>query len=468
MTRIRQRWDTPPSPRLAEFMRQGWRPRDEPAPRPSPPAALTARRRAALSGRLPGERLVVPAGVAPLRTNDQYYRFRPDSDYVWLSGDQSPAGLLVLEPDGDLHRPTLYLRPPSRRDDDSFWRDAVGGELWVGARPSLDTLSAGLGIDCRPRDELKLLPEPGVPTRVLHGLDEQADALAADTDEDADDMLRTILAELRLVKDDWELEQLRTAIAATADGFRDVARALRDATAMTERDVEGIFGHRTRALGNGAGYQTIAAAGPHATILHWTRNDGRLRSGDLLLLDAGAETDTLYTADITRTLPISGRFSGVQRDVYQIVLAAQDAGIGAVRAGRPFRDYHRAAAAVLAEGLHGLGLLPVTADESLREDCGLHRRWTLCAPGHMLGLDVHDCAQARADHYTDGTLEAGQVLTVEPGLYFQDNDGLLPERLRGLGVRIEDDVLVTTDGCELLSRALPREPGEIEAWIAAA
>jgi len=449
-------------------MRQGWSRRAEPPLRPAPPADVTGRRRAALSGRLPGERLVIPAGRSPVRTNDQHYRFRPDSDYVWLSGDQSAAGVLVLDPEGDGHRPTLFLPPPSRREDDSFWRDAAGGELWVGPRPSLDAISAGLSIDCRPRDELKLLPEPGINTRVLRGVDAQAEELTAECDEDDDDLLRTTLAELRLVKDEWELEQLRIAVAVTADGFRDVARALRDATALTERDVEGIFGHRTRALGNGAGYQTIAAAGPHAGVLHWTSNDGRLRPGEMLLLDAGAETDTLYTADITRTMPISGRFTGLQREVYEIVLAAQDAAIDAVRPGRPFRDYHRAAARVLAEGLHGLDLLPVPAEESLREDCGLHRRWTLCAPGHMLGLDVHDCAQAAPRTYTDGTLRAGQVLTVEPGLYFQDNDAMVPEALRGLGIRIEDDVLVTTDGCELLSRALPRVPAELEAWMGAA
>jgi Xaa-Pro aminopeptidase len=445
MTRQRQQWTSPPSPRLAEFMGQGWLPRAEPPLRPAPPADLTARRRKALTGLMPGERLLIPAGLAPVRSNDQNYPFRPDSDYVWLSGDQSAGGVLVLDSGGSA---ALYLHPPSGREDDRFWRDAARGELWVGPAPGLDTISQRLGIECRPRDELS--PEPD------------------DRVADADDELRTALAELRLVKDEWELRQLRGAIAATADAFRDVARAVRDGAALTERDVEVVFGSRVRTDGNGAGYQTIAASGAHAGVLHWTRNDGRLVPGELLLLDAGAETDTLYTADITRTMPVSGRFSGRQRDVYEIVLAAQDAAIEAIRPGRPFRDYHRAAARVLAEGLHGLGLLPVTADESLREDCGLHRRWTLCAPGHMLGLDVHDCEQSRPDRYVDGILEAGQVLTVEPGLYFQDNDALVPDALRGLGIRIEDDVLVTGDGCELLSAGLPRAAGEIEAWMAAA
>jgi Xaa-Pro aminopeptidase len=468
MTLRRQQWTAPPSPRLAEFMAQGWGAGGEASLAPAPPPDLTARRRAALSARLPGERLVIPAGLPPVRSGDQRYPFRPDSDYVWLSGDQSAAGVLVLDPDGGGHRPTLYLRPPSGRGNDGFWRDSVGGELWVGARPTLDALSAALGIDCRPRDELKKLPDHGIPARMLRGADAEAETLLPGDAQDRDDVLRVTLAELRLVKDEWELRQLRTAISVTADGFRDVARALRDGTASTERDAEALFTRRARAGGNGAGYQTIAAAGPHATILHWTRNDGQLRGGELLLLDAGAETATLYTADITRTIPVSGRFSPLQREVFEIVLAAQDAAIGAVGPGRAFRDYHRAAAAVLAAGLRRLGVLPVPAEESLREDCGLHRRWTLCAPGHMLGLDVHDCECARQERYTDGVLEPGQVLTVEPGLYFQSGDELLPPALRGLGIRIEDDVLVTSDGCELLSGALPRTPGDIEAWMDAA
>jgi Xaa-Pro aminopeptidase len=444
MMRERQQWTSPPSQRLAEFMARGWLPRAEPPLRPAPPADLTARRRKALAGLMPGKRLLIPAGLPAVRSNDQNYPFRPDSDYVWLSGDQSAGGVLVLEPgSGDA---TLYLHPPSGREDDRFWRDAVRGELWVGPAPGLDTISERLGIECRPREELSVAPGEDI----------------------VSDESRTALAELRLVKDEWELRELRTAIGLTADGFRDVARAVRDGAALTERDVEVLFGSRVRAGGNGAGYQTIAASGARAGVLHWTRNDGRLIPGELLLLDAGAETDTLYTADITRTLPVSGRFTGLQREVYEIVLAAQDAAMAAIRPGRAFRDYHRAAARVLAEGLHGLGLLPVTADESLAEDCGLHRRWTLCAPGHMLGLDVHDCEQSRPGRYTDGTLEAGQVLTVEPGLYFQDNDGLVPQALRGLGIRIEDDVLVTGDGCELLSGGLPRAAGEIEAWMAAA
>lgn len=189
--------------------------------------------------------------------------------------------------------------------------------------------------------------------------------------------------------------------------------------------------------------------------------------GQLLLMDAGVETNSLYTADVTRTFPVSGRFTPLQRRVYEIVLAAQDAALLMVRPGQPFRAFYAESARVLAEGLADLGVLPVSAEESLAPDSGLHRRWTLCSPGHMLGLDVHDCGSARAPEYLDGILEQGHVLTVEPGLYFQANDELVPAELRGLGFRIEDDLVVTADGYDLLSASLPRAVDDIEAWLAA-
>jgi Xaa-Pro aminopeptidase len=165
-------------------------------------------------------------------------------------------------------------------------------------------------------------------------------------------------------------------------------------------------------------------------------------------------------------MPISGSFSPRQRDVYDLVLRAQEAGIAAVRPGVPFKSFHAAAQRVLAQGLHEMGLLTIPVEESLQEDVELHKRWTLHNTGHMLGMDVHDCASARPQRYKDGTLEAGMVLTVEPGLYFQPDDLLVPEELRGIGVRIEDDVLVTEDGCEVLSRELPKDPDTLERWMA--
>jgi len=221
---------------------------------------------------------------------------------------------------------------------------------------------------------------------------------------------------------------------------------------------------RARLEGNDVGYETIAASGSHATVLHWVRNDGVVRSGDMLLLDAGVECDYLYTADVTRTMPINGTFSPTQRRIYELVLSAQRAGIEAVKPGAKFSEPHEAAMRVIAEGLYELGILEVEPEVALRRDMQLHRRYTLHGTSHMLGLDVHDCANARNEAYV-GELQPGYVLTVEPGIYFQPNDLTVPEEFRGIGVRIEDDVLVTATGHRVLSSALPTDPDAIESWI---
>ena len=202
---------------------------------------------------------------------------------------------------------------------------------------------------------------------------------------------------------------MRQACAETAEGFAAVVADLPEAVrrGRGERWVEGVFGLHARHVGNAIGYDTIAASGDHACTLHWIRNDGDLREGDLLLLDAGVELDTLYTADVTRTLPVNGRFSDDQRKVYEAVLEAQQAGIDAASPGAKFSDVHAAAIAVLARKLEEWGLLPVTAEESLSADGGQHRRWMVHGTSHHLGIDVHDCAQARREKYREGTLDRG-------------------------------------------------------------
>src|SRR5262249_21998689 len=218
--------------------------------------------------------------------------------------------------------------------------------------------------------------------------------------------------------------------------------------------------------GNDVGYSSIVGGGPHGAILHWTRNDGRTTPGELLLMDMGVENRELYTADVTRTVPVSGTFTPLQRQVYDIVYRSQQAGIDAIKPGVRFSDIHQTCMRTLAEGLSDLGVLPVGVDEAMAKDALHYRRWTLHGFGHMLGLDVHDCASARKERYREGTLEEGYVLTVEPGLYFQPEDDLVPAELRGIGIRIEDDVLVTTSGARVLSAALPRTANDVESWLA--
>jgi Xaa-Pro aminopeptidase len=273
---------------------------------------------------------------------------------------------------------------------------------------------------------------------------------------------------MRLVKDEYEIDQLRGAIAATANGFEDVIRDLPRITAHArgERLVEGVFNGRARAEGNAVGYDTIAASGPHACILHWTRNNGPVVPGDVILIDAGVEAESYYTADITRTLPISGRFSDTQRLVYETVREAADAAFAIVRPGIRFREIHQAAMAVIARRTAEWGMLPVSAEEALQADNQHHRRYMVHGTSHHLGLDVHDCAQARREMYIDGVLEPGMTFTIEPGLYFQPDDLTVPQQFRGIGVRIEDNILVTADGAENLSITIPRTADDVEAWIA--
>jgi Xaa-Pro aminopeptidase len=269
------------------------------------------------------------------------------------------------------------------------------------------------------------------------------------------------------VKDDAEIAEMRAAIAATKQGFDDVIAALPRITAHErgERVIEGVFFTRARSEGSDLGYGTIAASGPHACILHWTRNDGPVVPGDLVLIDAGVELPSLYTADITRTLPVAGTFSPVQRRIYEAVLEAADAAFAIVRPGIRFRDIHAAAMEVIGRKVAewGLPLLPAEQLDGVEHP---DRRYMVHGTSHHLGLDVHDCAAARRELYMDGVLEPGMVFTIEPGLYFQPDDLTVPEEFRGIGVRIEDDVLVTADGVENLSAGIPRTADAVEAWIA--
>ncbi|MGG5173585.1 aminopeptidase P family protein [Pseudarthrobacter sp. J1763] len=499
--RVNNRSQRPNSVAFKAFMASNWAPASSELPGLDEVADHAAGRRRAISELFKGERLVIPAGPLKVRSNDCDYRFRPHSAFAHLTGlglDHEPDAVLILEPtdegkgdDGGHHHATLYFRPLAGRDTEQFYADARSGEFWIGPRPTLAEFKARLGLATAHLDELEVAitknvgaPEiGGISIRLVRKVDENIDALvdtaryntAKDPENlnltalDAlDEVLSEALSELRLLKDEWEIQQMKVAIAATVQGFEEVVKSLPRAIGHRrgERVVEGAFFARAREEGNELGYDTIAAAGNNATILHWTHNNGTVKEGELLLLDAGVEADSLYTADVTRTLPTNGTFSEVQRKVYQAVLDAADAGFAAAQPGVKFRDIHSTATRVLAERLAEWGLLPVSVEEAVSPEGQQHRRWMPHGTSHHLGLDVHDCAQAKRELYLDGVLTEGMVFTIEPGLYFKNEDLAIPEEYRGIGVRIEDDILMTAEGPVNLSAALPRTPEEVENWMA--
>jgi Xaa-Pro aminopeptidase len=472
---------TPVSDTFKSYISTRWAERLHVSPAQREQADFAAVRRAAISRAFPGKRLIIPAGAAKVRSNDTDYAYRAHSAFAHLTGwgsDAVAGSVLVLEPTADGHDSTLYFRAPAGRGTDEFYANPDIGEFWIGPRPSLAHVAADLGLSTRDLTEITaVIDAVDADTLIVRDADRDITdgvdgrrLLAADTEfleTDGDAELSRELSELRLVKDAYEIEQLRQAIVATGHGFDDVINDLPAIVAHErgERVVEGTFNRRARAEGNAVGYDTIAASGPHACILHWTRNDGPVAPGDLILIDAGVELDSLYTADITRTLPVSGTFTDVQRRVYEAVREAADAAFAIVRPGIRFREIHAEAMRVVAAKTAEWGLLPVSAESSLQPEHQYHRRYMVHGTSHHLGIDVHDCAQARRELYLDGILEPGMVFTIEPGLYFQPDDLTVPEEYRGIGVRIEDNILVTEAGAENLSIGIPRTADDVEAWL---
>lgn len=458
--------DSANPPALLEFMTRDWKPKAPGLPSPIPHADAHRARRRALSQRFAGEYLVIPTGHEKVRANDTHYRFRPNTEFFYLTGNHEPDCVLVLEPTAKGHRHVLYVEPNPGKTDATFFTDRNKGELWVGPRLGVEASRARFGVDqARPLSALDddLSKIPAKKARVLRAVSSRVDQ-AVSARSEADRELATFLSEMRLCKEPIEVRALRDSVASTKRGFEDVIARLK--IAKSEREVEGVFNLRARVEGNDVGYGTIAASGCHACTLHWTRNDGKLERGELLLLDAGVEGDSLYTADITRTLPISGRFTAPQREVYTLVDRARIAAMQEVKPGHDFLAPNRAAMRVLAEGLIAMGILRCSLDEALDESKLFYKRYTLHNVSHMLGLDVHDCARARMEEYKYGKLKPGMVLTIEPGLYFQVDDLTVPAKYRGIGVRIEDDVLVTERGYDNLSKDIPTECAAVEAWMA--
>jgi Xaa-Pro aminopeptidase len=467
---------TPISEAFRVFIQTGWAPAKPAQATPWAQVAQVHARRDRLSADFPGVSLIIPAGVPKQRSNDTDYPFRPHSAFAYLTGWGSrttPGSILLGSPADQGHSWALYVSPPAPRTSDEFYANPAIGEFWTGRRPGLEDVGAWMDTPTR---DLALWSLDAVDVRASALIQEADPALTRELrdargveDSSGDDHLAEVISEMRLVKDDYEIAELKAAIAATHRGFQDIVDALPEALSHPrgERVIEGAFQARARAEGNDVGYATIAASGHHACILHWVSNDGPLTPGDLLLVDAGVERDSLYTADITRTFPVSGTFSPEQRQVYDAVLEAADAALAAVKPGAIFRDIHQAAMAVIATKVSQWGLLPVGLEEALAPEGQHHRRYMIHGTSHHLGLDVHDCAHARREMYLEGELRPGMVFTIEPGLYFQPDDETVPPQWRGVGVRIEDNILVTDTGAVNLSAAIPRTAGDIEAWLGA-
>lgn len=487
--RVSNRSRRPSSPAFRKFMASEWAPRTQAAFPTSGAKPHLSARHSALAQKVQGETIAIPAGDLKTRVADTDHRFRADSSFIYLSGlwaELEPGAALVLYPaekPGEDPRVVLYFTPRASRSSEEFYADARHGEFWVGARPSLEEMTEATGLETDDLANLRGALRQAARTsevRTIRNVDAQFTELMdevrgdvrgqAKADMEAQDAaLVEVLAHLRVAKDTYEIDQIRKATEATKNGFERVIAALPQAVnhPRGERVLEAAFASAARELGNGTSFDTIAAAGNNANTLHWTDNSGTIEEGDLVLVDAGIELDSLYSADITRTLPVSGLFTKPQKKIYQAVLDALEAGFAA--AGKPgalFRDVHDAAQGVLAARLEEWGLLPVQVKEALKPSGQQHRRWMPHGTSHHLGLDVHDCSALPPEDYHDAPLSPGMVFTIEPGLYFRADDLAVPEEFRGIGVRIEDNIYMDTEGKPVrVSEDIPRTAGAVENWI---
>ena len=463
--------DIPIADAMTEFMKEGWAPSPLTGVNPHPSIPFTKIRREKLSKQYPGSRLIFPSGSLKVRSNDSDYPFRAHSAYSWFTGivasDCVPDSLFVMEPNGAGHDALLFIHPRSPRDNDEFYKNTRHGEFWIGRRMTLEETETKYALKVHQIESIEEFLANKKETLIIRGEDKNLDQLVTESEEKEKEFLN-FTSLMRIVKDQYEIDEMQKAIDASVRGFADMVRVFPAATSVVrgERVIESAFYGRARLEGNENGYPSIVASGAHACVLHWIKNDGDVLPGDLILIDAGVEVESHYTADITRTFPVNGKFTEAQRKIYMIVYKAQQAGIAAVKPGAKFKDFHNACMVEIAKGAAELGVLPVSVEESLKPESGLHRRWQFHGSGHHLGIDVHDCAHARKEQYAEAVLEAGMILTVEPGFYIQPDDTLFPEEYRGIGIRIEDDILVTESGAKILSNALPRHPDEVEAYMA--
>ncbi len=416
-----------------------------------------------------GAAAVIPTATHKVRNHDAEYRFRPDSDFWYLTGFAEPEAVLVLVPalptTQKPARTVLFLREKDRER-----------EIWTGRRLGVAAAPERLGVDeARPIERLWTdLPEllRNVERIVWRtGLDEARDREMAKTIARLRGSAKgsvvpplelldpaPLLHEQRLFKTSGEIEVMRRAAAVTKEAHVAAMRHARPG--RNEREIDALLEmHFRSGGGTGAAYTNIVAGGANATILHYVENDQVLRDGELLLVDAGCEYD-YYASDVTRTFPVSGRFGPEQRALYEVVLDAQLAAIAHVQPGVTFTSVHEIALARLVRGLVDLGLLQGPVETALEKKT--YERFYMHRTSHWLGLDVHDCGAYVVDGRSR-TLEPGMVLTIEPGLYVAEDDTSVEARWRGIGIRIEDDVLVTTTGHDVLTTGIPKRIDEVEA-----
>lgn len=436
----------------------------------SDPIAMSSRyaeRRARLAGILRdtagGGVLVLPTAPERPRNRDAQYPYRFDSHFHYLTGFPEPEAVLVIIADSS-PRSILFCR--ERNEEREVWEGFRFGPELAAAHFGFDEAHPVSALDAKLVELIGDRPSLAWPT----GSDPQWDARAMGwlnavrekaragvaTPERVQDA-RALIDEMRLFKDTDELATMRRAAGITAAAHVRAMQATRPGRREYEIEAELLYEFRRRGSQYPA-YTPIVAGGANACVLHYVFNDAPLVDGELLLIDAGCELDG-YASDITRTWPVNGRFSGPQRDVYEIVLAAQRAAMERTRPGVPWNEPHDAAVRVLAQGMLDLKVLKGTLDEVLEKEA--YRRFYMHRTGHWLGYDVHDVG----DYRRDGKwrpLEPGMVLTVEPGLYLRAADDV-PEALRNIGIRIEDDVAVTADGHEVITHETPKSIADIEA-----
>jgi Xaa-Pro aminopeptidase len=425
---------------------------------------IFAERRRCFIDALDGAVAILPSAPVAVRSGDVEFIYRQDNDFYYLTGFSEPDAVAIFAP-GRPDEFVLLVRP---RDKDR--------ETWTGRRAGIEGAIADFGakqayaihdlhrvlpgfLDQAERIYFPLGLNPGADARVLEMIKASA-ALRQRTGSGPHAILdpREILHEMRLFKRPEELAAMRSAIAISKVAHE---AAMRDARGgMMEWEVEALVNYTFRKRGAaGPSYPSIIASGPNAATLHYINNDREMRAGELLLIDAGCEYD-FYASDVTRTFPVGAGFTPLQRDLYEVVLAAQLKSIAAIRPGVKFDDPHDAAVGVLVAGMCDLGLLKGSPEEAL--ESGSFRRFYMHRTSHWLGMDVHDVGLYRVAGQSR-TLEPGMILTAEPGIYIAPDDESAPEEFRGIGIRIEDDVLVTPDGYEVMTAAVPKSVSEIEA-----